>query len=93
MEKNHIHISIKKSLLKLTNYMMLKSSRETKIGKLMNLQHLELLKAIKLTRKNKKVYCITPSIPSQVLLKILPKSFLILIVAHLLAKLMLIYLK
>jgi hypothetical protein len=73
--------------------MMLRSSREAKIGKLMSSQHLGLLKAIKLTRKNKKVYCITPSIPSQVSLKILPKSFLILIVAHLLAKLMLIYLK
>jgi hypothetical protein len=73
--------------------MMLRSFKETKIKKLMNLQHLELLKAIKLIRKNKKVYYITPSIPSQVSLKILPKSFLILIVAHLLAKLMLIYLK
>jgi len=73
--------------------MMLRSFREANTKKLMNLQHLGLLKAIKLTRKNKKVYCITPSIPSQVSLKILPKSFLILIVAHLSAKQMLIYLR
>ena len=73
--------------------MRFRKAKIAKIGKLMNLEHLGLLKVIKLKRKSKKVCCITPRIPSQVSLKIHRRNFSTSIVAHLLARQMHIYLK